>query len=203
MRTMSSPTPPVDPTTAQRYRALVRRLDSLIEAVEAARNATSNPWESPSPCAGWSAVDVLEHLTRTERDFLSGFDLAPEEDPRSDDREPALRRWAQVSRAAQRVLDDPDLAVTPHEGFFGPSTFEQTFGSFYVFDVLVHTWDIARATGLTGFETMPVTEVERCFAQMRAMGDNLRMEGICGPEIEVPEGADLQTRFLAFLGRRP
>ncbi len=190
---------PRSPDTAERYRHLTDRLGELIGAADGDPGAPGYSWDSPSPCEGWSAADVLEHLIETEWAFLSGFGQAPNLDP--DD--PPIRRWTLVREAAQSALDDPQVAATPHEGFFGPSTLERTFGAFYVFDVLVHTWDLARALGLARFETLPTDEVERCFAEMRSMGDNLRMDGICGPELQAPPDADLQDRFLAFLGRRP
>ncbi|NEU34456.1 TIGR03086 family protein, partial [bacterium LRH843] len=33
-------------------------------------------------------------------------------------------------------------------------------------------------------------------------GDNIRRDGVCPVELTPPDGADEQTRLLAFLGRR-
>ncbi len=49
----------------------------------------------------------------------------------------------------------------------GKSTFEELVGSFGVGDVLVHTWDLSRATGQD--ETLDPTEVSRPFALMQPM----------------------------------
>jgi uncharacterized protein (TIGR03086 family) len=68
-------------------------------------------------------------------------------------------------------------------------------------DVFTHTWDLARATGQD--ETLDPDQVRRMMAGLRSMPDEaLRSGGMFGPAIEVPDDADEQTRFLAFLGRR-
>ena len=35
-----------------------------------------------------------------------------------------------------------------------------------------------------------------------AMGESIRMAGVCGPAVDVPEGADRTTRVLGYLGRQ-
>jgi uncharacterized protein (TIGR03086 family) len=68
-------------------------------------------------------------------------------------------------------------------------------------DVLVHTWDLARATDQD--ETLLATEVTSLLAGMAPMGDAMRASGHFGPEVPVPADADDQTRLLAFTGRTP
>ncbi len=101
----------------------------------------------------------------------------------------------------QEVLDDPERAGREYDGFFGRTSVEKTIDQFACFDLLVHRWDLARAAGLTSHEAMPPDEVTHAFEVGRSLGDNLRQSGACGPEVEVADDADEQTRFLAFLGR--
>jgi uncharacterized protein (TIGR03086 family) len=68
-------------------------------------------------------------------------------------------------------------------------------------DVLIHTWDLARATGLD--ETLDATEVHRYVEGMEPLDQLLRDSGQYGPRIPVADDADEQTRLIAFLGRRP
>ena len=49
---------------------------------------------------------------------------------------------------------------------------------------MIHAWDIARATGQD--ETIPPDDVHRLYEQVKEMGDMLRTNGVCGPEVEVP-----------------
>ncbi len=53
--------------------------------------------------------------------------------------------------------------------------------------------------GLVGRE-MPADAV-RVIAGVAAFGDAIRSPQACGPEIPVPEDADLTTRMLALVGR--
>jgi uncharacterized protein (TIGR03086 family) len=68
-------------------------------------------------------------------------------------------------------------------------------------DVLVHTWDLATATGQD-------TSIDADFAAgmyegMLPMDDMLRQSGHFGPRVEVPDDADPVTKLIAFTGRTP
>ena len=78
---------------------------------------------------------------------------------------------------------------------------ETTIDRFLGFDLVVHGWDLARATGQD--ETMDPAEVERIWGMAESLGDNLRRSGVCGPEIPVSGDAPLQDRLLGAAGSRP
>ena len=142
----------------------------------------------------------MRHVATTEWDFLTRLDLAAAGavvDP-----EP-LAAWPTARDAVQAVLDDPARADTPYESSFGPATFASVVDRFYAFDLLIHAWDIARATGLPELEPMPAEEVVRVAADAESLGDALRTSGVCGPVVPVPDDADAQSRLLGFLGRQP
>jgi uncharacterized protein (TIGR03086 family) len=80
-------------------------------------------------------------------------------------------------------------------------TVAQAIDQFGTNDILVHTWDLARATGLD--ETLDATEVGRMLAGMEPYDEAMRQSGHYGPRVEVPDDADEQTRLIAFTGRRP
>jgi uncharacterized protein (TIGR03086 family) len=103
--------------------------------------------------------------------------------------------------AMQRTLDDPATATTEFDGFFGRTSFEQAVDRFVNFDLVVHRWDLARATGLD--EAMPPEEVARLTQEVAAFGDAARSPGVFGPEIAVPPDADPQAALLGQLGRHP
>lgn len=104
--------------------------------------------------------------------------------------------------ALQGALEDPQVARSEYDSQAtgGRGTFEQAVDRFGNLDVLVHTWDLARAAGLD--ERLDAEEVHRVFAAVLPIDAMLRSPGACGPKLEPPAGADEQTRFLAFLGRR-
>jgi uncharacterized protein (TIGR03086 family) len=109
--------------------------------------------------------------------------------------------WVALDRAIQAALDDPDVAGSERETRMGRSSFAATVDTICTGDVLIHTWDLARATGLD--EGLDPNEVHGMLVGVEPMDEVLRSSGHYGPRIDVAEGADEQTRLLAFLGRHP
>lgn len=177
---------------ADRYRRLATRFTALVEEVP------DEGWEATSPCEGWTARDVLDHVVNGSSGVLGGIDRAPE----LPDDSPAAR-WAAARDAMQSALDDPDAATTEFTGPFGPTTLEQSVDGFMAPDLLVHTWDIARATGLEQYEPMPEEDIEQVHGRLASFGDAIRRPGVFGDEVPVPEDAPAQERFLGFIGRHP
>lgn len=177
---------------ADRYRHLAQRFTAVVDHVP------DDAWDASSPCEGWTARQVLDHVVESQHGFLARFDLAP-----SLEGDDIRARWRVVRDAVQAGLDDPATAQTEYAGMFGPTTFAATVDDFLSTDLLVHAWDIARAAGLAEHEPMPPEEVDRLDARLRPMGDSLRMPGAFGPEIPVADDAPAQDRLLGFLGRRP
>ena len=179
---------------ADRYRHLSARLTELVGSVP------SLAWANPSPCEGWSAREVVGHLVETEAAMLDRVALNPGDILDLSD---TFTAWPAVSALIQQALDNPAKAATTYDGFFGPTTFEATIDQFYSFDLVVHTWDIARATGQLSYEAISAEEIERATAAVAAFGDNARVPGILGPEVAVGPDADAQTRLIGLLGRHP
>ncbi|MGX7680891.1 TIGR03086 family metal-binding protein [Jatrophihabitans sp. DSM 45814] len=179
---------------ADRYRELTRVFTEKVAAVP------SDRWDSPSPCAGWDARDVVDHVVQTHGMFLGLVGRSfPDDIPAvSDD---PLAAWSVARDTVQAELDDPVRAKAEFEGTFGRSTFEQAVDGFLGFDQVVHGWDLAHATGLD--ERIDPVEVQRVAAQADRLGDALRTPGACGPAITPPADADEQTRLLMKLGRQP
>jgi uncharacterized protein (TIGR03086 family) len=115
--------------------------------------------------------------------------------------EDPMGAWTSARDAMQAALDDAATAQQEFEGFFGRTTFEEAAGRFLVTDLLVHTWDLARAARLD--ENLDLDEVERVLETFKELpAEAMRSDAVFGPEIPVGEGADPQTRLLAFTGRR-
>ena len=67
-------------------------------------------------------------------------------------------------------------------------------------DVLVHGWDLAKATGQD--TTMEPDLVQAALAVIEPHRELLRASGMFGEDVPVADDADDQTRLLAVLGRR-
>ena len=78
---------------------------------------------------------------------------------------------------------------------------EQVIGTVLCSDTLIHTWDLARATGQ--YDTLDPQAIEEARAFLAPNDELLRGPGAFGPKIAPPPDADLQTEFLCFVGRQP
>jgi uncharacterized protein (TIGR03086 family) len=182
--------PAVNPT-AELHATADAPLSRLLDAVP------PSGWGAPSPCPGWTAADVVAHLVSTQRDFLGthGVDLGAAPDVAADPAD----AWREHSARVAAALADDDVPARAFDGFFGPTTVGEAFARFYVWDMVVHRWDLARAVGAD--PALTDAELDLVEAGADGFGPALHMEGICGPALEVPDSAARPTRVLALLGR--
>jgi uncharacterized protein (TIGR03086 family) len=179
---------------AERYRRIAAQF------TDRATHVPASAWDNTAPCEGWVARDVVRHMTEWMSGFLLGnwgIDLPVI--PSVDDN--PLGAWLAVDGAIQAGLDDPDVATHQSDSPAGSKSFEEAIAMFCIADVLVHTWDLARATGLD--ETLDASEVHGLVDSMAPMEEAMRNSGHYGPRVEVPDDADEQTRLIAFTGRHP
>ena len=177
---------------SERYRRLSDEFADKIAKVP------DDKWTAPSPCPGWTARDIVQHVVDTQGMFLGfvGKELGPIPSAADD---PAAA-WDAARAKTQHELDDPELAGAEFDGFLGRSRYDEAVNRFLCFDLVVHGWDLARATGLD--ETIAPDDIARVREQADGFGDAMRSPQAFGPEVDAPAGADEQTRLLAFLGRR-
>jgi uncharacterized protein (TIGR03086 family) len=180
---------------ADRYRNVAARFTETVAGVPA------DAWDNPAPCEGWVARDVVGHLVGWFPPLLhdaAGIDLPA--GPSVDD--DPLGAWTTLSDAVQQLLDDPTTATkTFSHALAGTHPLDQAIGMFFLGDVLLHTWDLARATGQD--ERLDPSEVSAMLAGMLPLDEMLRASGQYGPRVEVADDADEQTRLIAFIGRQP
>ena len=152
-------------------------------------------WSAPSPCTGWTAADVVDHVVDTERDYLSRMDVDLPARPTGSPAEV----WA-AHLAAVRPLVTDELRAREYDGFFGRTTMGATLDDFYGFDLVVHGWDLGSSQGApTTFTDGDMDAMERAFV---GFGDHAYDDGVFEQPVDVAEDADRQTRLLARMGRR-
>jgi len=178
-------------TTSEQFETAHRPLAAVLDAVPA------DHWTRRSPCADWTARDVVNHLITTQREFLAsrGIDLGDTPDVAAD---PAAA-WRHHAKRVREVIADDAVAGTEFDGHFGRTTIGATLEQFYVWDMVVHRWDVARAVGADA--ALTDDELVQIDTGADSFGEALYMEGVCRPGNEVPEDADRETRVLARLGR--
>jgi uncharacterized protein (TIGR03086 family) len=157
-------------------------------------------WNNPSPCEGWVARDVVRHLAEWVPGFFGGAaGLTLPTGPSVDD--DPVAAWTTLHHAIHGVLVDPDVATREFDGPPGRMSIEQSIDMIVTGDILVHTWDLARATGLD--ERLDPVEVHRMFEGIEPYDEMLRSSGHYGPRIAVPDDADEQSKLIGFMGRNP
>ena len=87
-----------------------------------------------------------------------------------------------------------------YDGYFGRTSVADTLANFYGFDMLAHRWDLATALGQDA--TFSEAELDRIEKALDGFGDNLYLDGVCKPAIDVPDDASRQAKLLGRMGRR-
>ncbi len=179
---------------ATRYRKVSGQFTARVEAVP------DDAWDSPAPPDGWVARDVVRHLAEWIPglfETVAGLELPA--GPSVDD--DPVAAWLVLDGGIRAALDDPTVAAREFEMRGATYRIDQAIDMFCTSDIVVHTWDLARATGLD--ETLDPAEVHTLFLEMQPMDEILRQSGHYGPRVPVPDDADEQTKLIAFTGRQP
>lgn len=189
---------------AERYRA---HADIFQRKVADTR---PDQWANQSPCADWTARDVVGHIVVMHAAMLSpvGRTLSPAPTVQDD----PLAAFISARADVEALLADPDIAGQEINSPGGPTTVERHIDQVISDDMVLHGWDLARATGQD--EAMNPADVERMWSGNTSIPpevmDMLRTPGafgpgvvVFGPEVVVPADASMQDRLLGFIGRDP
>lgn len=177
----------------ERFERITRQFTDRVQAV------APDAWDNPSPCEGWTARDVVGHLTDWIPEFFGAQGIEfPARPSVADDPAGA---WESVRGTLAAALTDPASATRTVDTPFGTQPLADTVDMIVTGDVFTHTWDLARATGQD--DTLDADQVQRMLASVGAMPEEaLRSDGMFGARIDVGDDADDQTRLLGFLGRQ-
>ncbi len=186
-------------TVLDRYRRAEDQFDAVMAAVP------SVSWDGPSACTEWTLRDVAGHVIWAQhqvRHWATGSTYAGpvggpgSPHPRALAESDPLAIWRAARTAAELVLDDTVLEQpVPIPGLDDPPL--SAMIELLVTDHLAHAWDIASGAGLD--LRLPDDLVAASLEWAR--GRVTRAPGFIGPELAAPHQADVQTRWLAYLGR--
>ena len=179
-------------TVAGRYRLRADIFEAKIAAVR------PEQWSNPSPCAKWTARDVIGHIIDMHGVILRPLDrsLSPapsvQEDP--------LAAFRSARADIEAIMADPQLASQEYDTPGGRKTVEQHIDQVPSADMVLHGWDLARATGQD--DTIDPEEVRNTWAGISSLPPELleqfRTPGAFGPGVEVfgPEVKVPKTRHF-------
>ena len=177
----------------ERYQGLAAQFGERVEAT------SDDQWSAPAPsCPEWTARDIVAHVVVGQRYVVAEIEGREPEAPPADADPKVLFR--ESNAALQAAVAEPGALAKPVKSPMGEMPAELILGRIMSMDVLVHTWDLARAVG--GDERLDQDAVSHAFEGLKPMDAMIRQPGVFGAKVEPPEGADLQTQFLCFLGRK-
>jgi uncharacterized protein (TIGR03086 family) len=160
-----------------------RACEGFTKAVAAA----SGRWDAPSPCSEWDARGVLEHVIGFH-DVLLLKPLGAKPDRSKDD---PVARWSATVDALFSALASPGVVDDQRTSLLGVLTT----------DVVIHTWDLSRATGRD--VTLDADLCEIGLERAEANREKFVGSDMFGPPVAVSPDASMQERLLGFFGRDP
>ena len=188
------------------FPAFERAVASTAEIVKA---TPAGRMDSSTPCAEWDVRALLNHVIGTLWLAEALFGDQPPRHPMApgglppgnlagDDPAAAYAEAAAAALAAAAAADAlTRVHVTPLGEMPGPG-----LAGFTTLDVLVHGWDLARATGQPADLDGRLAAHVLGFAE-RALATPESRAARIGPAIRVAADAPVTQRLVAFLGRRP
>jgi uncharacterized protein (TIGR03086 family) len=171
---------------------LIEQWQQTAEAFDRRQAAiTDEQWDTPTPCSEWSVRQVVDHVVSAQARFgaMLGADVSED------------ATWPEVRDAmAAAIADDSVMTRTVAVPGLGDLAGRQIL-EICTYDLLIHTWDVARAIGAD--ERLPPEPVAGCHAWLQGLPvEILRSSGRFSDAVDAEAEADEQVKMLAFAGRR-
>ena len=150
--------------------------------------------DAATPCDEWDVRTLLNHVIDTQQYFVDsarGNDATPP-GPNPPDRigDDPVAAFEQVRRETSTTFGQPGVIDKTGPALGIASS-----------DLLLHTWDLAKATGQD--TTMPDGLAEAAYGLIHGKFTDEQRAGVFKPEIPVADDASPQARLLAYTGRDP
>jgi uncharacterized protein (TIGR03083 family) len=164
--------------SGEQHLAVCRRFGESVRAAD-------GKWDRRSPCDAWDARGVLEHVIGFHDVLLlRPLGLKPDR-PRDD---PQIRwelTYGQLEKAFELDIGPDAAAMLPN----------------VTRDVLVHTWDLARAVGAD--DRLDPRWCKDFYAALPSDPAALSGSEMFEASVAIGSHADTQSKLLARLGRNP
>ena len=157
-----------------------------------------------TPCTEWNVKQLINHnLLVAEwihRTLTGGEGVDPFAVDGDLPEEGAQAAFAAVTNKVLDAIKAPGMLEKVITTPFG----EMPAGNFLMFpfgDILIHKWDLAKATNLD--TAMDSSMADACLQVMSPMLQGNRDGGFFGPEVTVPIDASDRDKLLGLCGRNP
>lgn len=178
---------------------------AATQLIRLANGVDNDQLSSATPCEDWTVAVLLGHLLGLSAAFTAAAAKDPAPTTAPDGDLPA--NWKSQLRVRLDALVTAWRAPEAWEGDTeagGVTMPAEVMGVVALDELVVHGWDLARATGQP-FNADPASvQASLGFAaSMSGPGQQADREGLYGPVVPIPDNAPDLDRLLGFAGRNP
>ena len=181
-----------------------RRLADLVAGVP------DELLDAPTPCPDYRLGDLIDHVAGLTLAFTAAARKdtgeASGQGPRGDAANLGSDWRQRIPRGLETLADAwADAAAwTGMTRIAGLQMPGQVAGLFALDELVVHGWDVARASRQP-YDCDPASlgSVHELVAQFCGPGTEQQRRGLFGPEVAVPDDAPLLDRVIGMTGRQP
>ncbi|CAM2953907.1 TIGR03086 family metal-binding protein [Prescottella defluvii] len=172
-----------------------------------AAGVRSDHFDRPTPCTDWSVADLLRHLLELTNAFTAAARKAPFPADGSARPTDLPADWqaqfdGQLDALAEAWREPGAWQGEAEAG--GVTMPAAVMGVVALDELVLHGWDLARATGQPFDADPAAVEASLGFAaSMSVPGEEAGREGLYGPVVPVPDDASDLDRLLGYAGRDP
>jgi uncharacterized protein (TIGR03086 family) len=179
-----------------------------VKAMEATRRYVAgirdDQWHDATPCTEWDVRELMRHVVYEIawiEDMFAGQTVEEVGDRYDGDilGSDPLAAYDAAHRSAKAAVEAPGAMDTichlRRRDVTGAA-----YAANMLIDVFIHGWDIAKATGQD--TTLDPELVEASYKIVEPRKGQPQSGRAFGPQIEMSEAVDLQTKMLGILGRR-
>ena len=195
---MSNETPDSDGSTRQHLHSVVASLQPVVHGV------SDQEMGATTPCTEYDVRAVANHLLGTVEAFrrVGATEPLDPQDPWGLNGDHLGESWRQELSQKLRDLADAWSQPDAWEGEAMDGAIpRQRLGDMGYVEVMLHGWDLARATGQE--VEYDDAAAERALEIMEQIGEEGRSHGAFGPEVTVSDEASTFEKVLGKAGRDP
>jgi uncharacterized protein (TIGR03086 family) len=181
-----------------------KRMAALVGGV------SDNQLGGVTPCPAYTLGDLLDHVGGLSVAFTAAARKATGEATGPPPRPDASHLGDDWRTRIPRALTDLAGAWREPDAWQGTTTAGglempgEVAGLVALDEVVIHGWDVAKATGQPYGCDPPTLEATHGFVrQFAEPGQEAAREGLFGPVVEVPDSAPLLDRVIGLTGRDP
>lgn len=111
----------------------------------------------------------------------------------------SFRAWLEACQKARASVRQPNILSRQVHLSYG-DRLARDYVQELACDVFIHSWDLAK--GIGGDDRLDDGLVKIFYEQIKLQADVIRSSGLFGGSLKVPLDSNMQTKFLALVGRK-